>query len=206
MSLIDDATYPSSGSLWDAKAVGLLEHAKHVPAGGDASRIGYEDCPKARLQLEWKRFFPLHRRFTVGVAASGMATLEHRRQNYTAALISAPAFAPTPSTRNYFNPGFRSDNYLAAGVMPIWKPFRNMQLRGDFYVFAPVRNAVRLADGRLGYDGWFRSAEFIGEVAAVYNFPFASLSVYCNYLSSPARNWNFGINFGVYLQAPRFDR
>ena len=90
--------------------------------------------------------------------------------------------------------------------MPIWKPFRNMQLRGDFYVFAPVRNAVRLAGGRLGYDGWFRSAEFIGEVAAVYNFPFASLSVYCNYLSSPARNWNFGINFGVYLQAPRFDR
>ncbi len=206
LNTLDDATYPSSGSLWDAKAVGLLEHAKHVPAGGDASRIGYEDCPKARLQLEWKRFFPLHRRFTVGVAASGMATLEHRRQNYTAALISAPAFAPTPSTRNYFNPGFRSDNYLAAGVMPIWKPFRNMQLRGDFYVFAPVRNAVRLADGRLGYDGWFRSAEFIGEVAAVYNLPFASLSVYCNYLSSPARNWNFGINFGVYLQAPRFDR
>ena len=33
----------------------------------------------------------------------------------------------------------------------------------------------------------FRKAEFIGELAAVYNFPFASLSLYGNYLSYPAR-------------------
>jgi len=48
--------------------------------------------------------------------------------------------------------------------------------------------------------------QFIGEVAAVYNFPFASLSLYVNYLSSPKGNWNFGINFGLYFQAPRLLR
>ena len=138
--------------------------------------------------------------------ANGMATFQKYQQNYTASLISAPAFAPTPSTKGYFNETFRSENYLAAGVMPVWQPFGKMQIRGDFYVYSPIRNSVRLTDGKRGYDGWFRKAEFIGEVAAVYNFSFASLSVYCNYLSYPSRNWNFGINFGVYIKAPRFER
>ena len=48
--------------------------------------------------------------------------------------------------------------------------------------------------------------EFIGEAAVVYNFPFASLSVYGNFLSYPARNWNFGINLGLLFHAPRLFR
>ena len=53
-----------------------------------------------------------------------------------------------------------------------------------------------------GSTGW----NFSGEVAAVYNFPFASLSVYVNYLSYPSNNWNFGINFGLFFQAPKLLR
>lgn len=123
----------------------------------------------------------------------------------SATLIHAPAFAPTPSTKNYFNTAFRADNYLAAGLIPIWNPVQKFQIRGDFYVYSPIRNLV---DEGLTcrYDGWFRKAEFLGEVAAVYNFKFASLSLYCNYLSYPAHNWNFGINFGLLFQAPKFAR
>lgn len=203
---LDDATYPSAGAEFDARAVGILEKGRHIEGGIRASDASFVSYPKLRLQAHWKHFFPLLKRFTLGAAASGMATFQHRHQNYTAELICAPAFEPTPSTRNYFNPAFRSDCFLSAGVMPIWKPFSNMQVRGDFYLFLPVRNPVERQNGAFGYGGWFRKAEFIGEVAAVYRFPFASLSLYCNYLSSPARNWNFGINFGVYLQAPRFER
>ena len=121
-------------------------------------------------------------------------------------MIHAAAFAPTPSTKNYFNVAFRSDNYVAVGAMPVWTPITNAQLRGDFFAFCPVRN---VKEGNLGmtvYDGWFKKPQFIGEVAAVYNFPFASLSLYANYLSSPAHNWNFGINLGLYFQAPRLLR
>lgn len=203
---LDDLMYPSEGRRFSAMLFGALEHSKHIPEGQNSKDIPETTFPKGRFEADWKQFFNIGKKFVIGLAASGAATLQHHRENYTAAMIGAPAFAPTPSTRNYFNEAFRADNYLAAGVMPIFKPFGNMQLRGDFYVFAPVRNAVCLTDGTLGYDGWFRKANFIGEVAAVYNFSFASLSVYCNYLSYPRRNWNFGINFGILLQAPRFER
>ncbi len=203
---LNDITYPSAGTRFNATLYGFLEHNRYLPDNLPKANAKYVAYPKGRLSVEWKQFFQLHKHFTLGVSAEGTATLQHHRENYTASLISAPGFAPTPSTKNYFNEAFHSNNYVAAGLMPIYLPFSNMQLRGDFYVFAPVRNAVTLPDGTLGYRGWMRKAEFIGEVAAVYNFSFASLSVYCNYLSYPRKNWNFGINFGVFLQAPRFER
>ena len=157
-------------------------------------------------ELLWKHYFDLHRHFKFGTMATGLATLAKLYQDYTCTLIHAPAFAPTPSTKNYFNTGFRANSYLAAGIIPIWMPIEHAQLRGDFYVFSPVRNIEMTKDGMAIYDGWFKKPQFIGEVAAVYNFPFASLSLYVNYLTSPKHNWNFGINFGLFFQAPKLLR
>ena len=56
------------------------------------------------------------------------------------------------------------------------------------------------------FGGWFRNVEFMGEIAAVYNLSFASLSIYGNYLTSPAHNWNFGLSFGLYFMAPKLLR
>lgn len=121
--------------------------------------------------------------------------------------MHAPAFAPTPATQNYFNIAFRSDNYAALGVIPMWKPLKNMQVRGDFYAYMPLRNLVD--NGRMkvaAYDGWAHKLEFLGEMAVIYNLPFASISFYANYLSAPARNWNFGISFGLFFKAPQLLR
>lgn len=121
-------------------------------------------------------------------------------------MIHAAAFAPTPSTRNYFNVAFRSDNYAAIGLIPVWTPYSRAQIRGDFYAYCPLRHVAEGKDGMAKFDGWFKKPQFIGEISGVYNFPFASLSIYVNYLSSPSHNWNFGINFGMYFQAPKLLR
>ncbi|MDE5869844.1 MAG: patatin, partial [Muribaculaceae bacterium] len=86
------------------------------------------------------------------------------------------------------------------------RPVNKLQIRGDFYVFSPIRDLQRGENNSAIYKGWFNRAEFIGEMAVVYNFPFASLSLYGNYLSYPARNWNFGINFGLLFHAPKILR
>ncbi|MDE6558345.1 MAG: patatin, partial [Muribaculaceae bacterium] len=123
------------------------------------------------------------------------------------ALVMAPSFAPPPSTANYFNPSYKADNYVAAGLMPVWNPASKFQVRGEFYGFLPLRNiGLDHASGGARHTGWANRPEFIGEIAAVYNFPFASLSLYGNYLSSPSGNWNFGITFGMFVLAPKLTR
>lgn len=200
--------YPMNGRFLNANL--MLEYDKSkFTSRNPGEIIGNPVKSKYRLSVsakgEWKQFFPLHDNFILGAAGEGMVTIEKLYQNYIATLIHLPAFAPTPSTRNYFNPMFRSGNYVACGVLPIWSPLQKFQLRGDFYFYMPVRDIEATQNG-CEYSGWFRRTEFIGEVAAVYNFKFASLSLYCNYLSYPARNWNFGINLGLLFQAPRFVR
>lgn len=196
--------YPTFGE--DLHAYALYYYDKSTFTDGiTGAKDPLTGRSRARIELSYRSFYPLHRHFSLGWMANGVATFGPLYQNYTATLINAPSFAPTPATKNYFNIGFLADNYLAAGIVPIWKPIGNLQLRGDFYIFAPVRELSHNGNQAV-YKGWMRRAEFIGEIAAVYNFSFATLSIYGNYLTYPARNFNFGISFGLYFQAPRFLR
>lgn len=198
--------YPMSGRFLNVNMQGSLLESKFTAKNeNDLPSTPYKGHFAWSLKGEWKHFFPIHKNFIVGGMAEGLVTLSPLYENYMATLMHAPAFAPTPSTKNYFNTAFRSDNYLACGLIPIWSPMQRFQIRGDFYLYSPMRN-LKPDKATCVYDGWFRKAEFIGEMAAVYNFKFASLSLYCNYLTYPARNWNFGINLGLLFQAPRFMR
>ena len=200
--------YPMTGRFLNANVLGLWEKNKFTAQ--KPGEVLYSEQSKGRfavsLKGEWKQYFPLHNKLIIGGMAQGLFTARKLVQNYISTLIHSASFAPTPSTKNYFNPAFRSDNYLACGIMPIWNILQKFQIRGDFYLYSPIRNLRADDGGTCRYDGWFEKAEFIGEVAAVYNFKFASLSLYCNYLTYPARNWNFGLNLGLLFQAPKFTR
>jgi NTE family protein len=206
LNTLNDQLYPSEGKEWKLNLLLSHETSKFISGTPTEASIPWKGHLRGSAELLWRHYFGLHRNFKLGAMVNGLATLQKLYQNYTAAMIHSYAFAPTPSTRNYFNVAFRSDNYGAIGLMPVWSPVSRAQLRGDFFFYCPIRGVKEGSDGTAHYNGWFRKPQFIGEVAAVYNFPFASLSLYANYLSSPSRNWNFGINFGLYFQAPRLLR
>ncbi len=197
--------YPSSGRMFSAGLTVTRDDTRHTSGeSGLTQKLGTHWL--GAVKFDWKRFFKLHENFNIGGALSGMGTITPLYEDYTSTLVHAHGFAPTPSTKNYFNPAFRNNNFVAFGAMPIWLPWSKFQLRGDFYGYLPIRCVERGADDMARYGSWFGGMQFIGEVAAVYNFPFAALSIYGNYLSSPARNWNFGINFGLYFEAPKLRR
>lgn len=205
LNTLNNPMYPSQGKEWNLNL--LLSHQESQLRIYEAEKLNkWNHHFEGSIELLWKHYFGLHKNFALGGMATGMASIRKLYQDYTSTLAHFPAFAPTPSTMNYFNPAFRSSNYLAAGLIPIWMPFSRAQIRGDFYAFSPIRHISANNSGIAVYDGWFRKVQFIGEIAAVYNLPFASLSLYVNYLSSPKNNWNMGINFGLYFKAPKILR
>lgn len=202
---LNNLMYPSQGKLLDCNIT--LAHEKSKFKNHETGQVTYyHPHLNGSAEILWKQFFNLHKNFKFGGMANGILTLAKLYQDYTCTMMHSPAFAPTPSTKNYFNPGFRAPSYIAAGIIPIWTPFSRAQLRGDFYTFIPGRNVIADSNGMAKYEGWFKKPQFLGEVAAVYNFPFASFSVYVNYLTSPRNSWNFGINFGLFFQAPKLLR
>ena len=70
----------------------------------------------------------------------------------------------------------------------------------------PLRKILETDLGTPEYGRWLSHPEFYGEADITYRLPFATLSAYVNYASFPARNWNVGLSFGIYLHAPDFMR
>lgn len=203
---LDNNSYPTAGHYYDLTAIGVTGTYHYTPY--------HEDIPSQRTKPLWgqvefvaKDFFPIGKRFSLGTSLDVMVSSRKLVSNYNAAIVNAPAFLPTPSSYNAFNPAFRANSFVAAGLVPVWSPRESLQLRGDFHCFLPYKKIIEAPDGYSSrYGHVFSNPQFFGELAVVYNFPFASLSFYGNYQSYPARNWNCGLSFGLFFLAPRFLR
>ena len=200
---LDNNAYPTSGAYYKTSAVGVLGNYEYKTSDTIAMRDG--NAKWAQIELIAKNYFSFNRKFSLGTEVDIYASTKKLLSNYNATIVNAAAFNPTPSSYNAFNPAFRANSYVAAGVVPIWKINENLQARGTFHCFLPFRKILEnQTDFSPYYGDWFSNPEFFGEMALVYNFPFASLSLYGNYMSYPERNWNFGASFGVFILAPKF--
>lgn len=203
---LDNNSYPVAGHFYDVTAIGVAgkynftPYHSNIPAQSDRQLWG-------QVSVTAKNFFTIAKRFSVGAAVEALASTRQLVDNYNAAIVNAPAFNPTPSSYNAFNPAFRANSYVATGLIPVWSLRDRLQLRGDFHCFIPYKKIKTAADGcGARYGNPFSNPAFFGEMALIYNFPFAALSVYGNYQSYPARNWNCGVSFGLFFLAPNFLR
>lgn len=201
---LDNTVYPSAGLQMLANVDLSYQWSRFHSSLGYLNGTDWKKSPVASIDLLWKQFFGIGRHFAIGATVNLYGTLQKINQNYTNTLIHGKAFAPTPSTQNYFNLAFRSDNFAAIGLIPVWKPASRLQVRGDFYGYAKIRKLIDTGfETNAYYHGWLERPQFFGELSVIYRLPFANISVYGNYLSSPKKNWNFGISFGLLFRAPK---
>lgn len=131
----------------------------------------------------------------------GEFTYNNKRNldNYTSSIIQAPAFTPTPHSMSAFNEAYRSNQYVAFGVLPIWNLKPNLYLRNEFYGFFPWSGLERLTNQDATVVHSMKNIQYLAESALVYSLPFTTISAFVNNYSYPKGNWNFGINIGFLL-------
>lgn len=205
-STLDAVNFPTAGWKVVTSVGGVTGKSRYFPYSTSTAEV---DRNESWLQFDFKgsRYLNFGRHWALGF--EGQAVVSNRKllDNYYAAIVSAPVYAPTPSSDNSFNPEFRANSFLAAGLTPVYKLNDNFSLRITGHVFAPMRRILEVPDGSRSarYGRWFNSTRFFGEFDAVYTLPFASICAYCNYASAAAgHKFNFGVSFGLYLPAPSF--
>lgn len=210
-SYLDNILYPTDGSFAKVRFSGVIGNVDYDPFASTlpgASSLGDRDRMMSWLTLEAEgsKYWHLRRHFSLGLSGHAIASTRKLLNGYTASLVMAPAFTPTASSFNAYNPAFRANSWVAGGVNPVWHPTSNLQLRGTFNCFVPARKIIRDADNPYlpRYGRWFDSPQFYGEIQAVLTTPFAALTAYVNYQSYPGCNWNAGISLGLFHLAPSF--
>lgn len=201
---LDSYMYPTAGT--DCSVLGLLAYGKERFRPYDTTLQSNSTQTLSWLQLEGNihTYLPISNKFVLGLRGKAVVSSKGLLSNYTSTIAQAPAFTPTPHSQTIFNPAFRSTQYLAAGVIPIWKIMNNLQFRNEFYLFAPFRQIYEGANYEPYYGRAFSKYHFMGESSVVLNLSFVSIALYANYYDYPARNWNFGINIGLLVFSPKF--
>lgn len=175
-------------------------------AGGNSESSDKQRHSWLVMHANASKYFNPNKYFSIGILGDLLLSTKNFNSTYTATIVQAPSFAPTPHSKTVFNEAFRANQYVAVGIIPIWHIIKNLQLRGDFYCFTPMFKIEQspIDINKAVYGKFMRNPEFIGEISVAYNLPFASLSVFTNYYSYPKKNWNFGITFGILMYNPKF--
>lgn len=202
---LDNNQFPSAGHRYKLLFSAYAGQYNYLPGGGmEADRVANHGYRWLQADINVAKYFNIHKHFALGVEVNGLISTRKLLPTYNASIVSAPGFNPTPSSYNSFNASFHAMSYATAGLVPVVKIAENLQARGAFHVFLPAQAIEPMAGTSMAEKGrWFRNPHFFGELSAVYNFPFASLTAYLNYTDSPS-NWNGGLSFGLFFLAPRF--
>jgi len=203
----------------DAKQYPLVGRRHHVfiqyMFGGEqfyeATSDGFSSQP--REPLSWlqidaymNNMHYVSDHFNIGYTLQGVYSTRRQLHNYTASVLQAPAYTPTPHSMLVFNEAFRANQFAAAGAIPVWKLNSTFHFRGDLHGFLPLWPIVE-ADALTGTEEkgrLFSRAAYLAELSFVVRLPFMNISFFANHYSHPAKNWNVGLNIGYLLFAPKF--
>ncbi|GHU56878.1 patatin [Bacteroidia bacterium] len=210
---LDYNQYPTSGKKQKFRALYAIGSDNFMPSlGSSQERINDKTDNWLKIDGLWNKYFVLHKNFNMGVLGEFVLSSRKLLNNYTATILQAPAFSPTPHSTIVFNEAFHANQYVAGGASPVFKLSKMAHLRADLFCFAPLKEikkeTIQLENpnqylDKPYYGKLFRSFEYMGEVALVLQLPFASISLYANGYSYPKNNFNFGINIGYLIFNPR---
>lgn len=205
--------FPTAGKkqfLIAQYVTGIEEYSPSPTSNPDGKEYGKTTHSWLQMKGVWEQYKSFTPRLSLGITGEFVISSKNLMNNYTASVLQAPAFTPTPHSQIIFNEAFRANQYVAAGITPIWKFSKLLHLRLGLYGFAPlyeIKKEEYITDNSymaLPYYGKFlKSFQYMGEAALVLHLPFASISLYTNGYSYPSKNFNFGLNIGYLIFNPK---
>lgn len=197
--------YPVSGrrNYLTSQFISGDENFQYPDSVGQVSKV---DKHLSWIQLSggFENYHEIKENFILGTKGEAVFNNKRALDNYTASILQAPAFTPTLHSKAIFNEAYRSNQYAAFGVIPIYKLENSLWLRTELYGFLPLSTMKRGSDQNVVISHSFSNAQYIAEASLVYELPFTTLSLFINNYSYPKGDWNIGINLGYLIFRKKF--
>ena len=204
-STLNARQYATKGYFEKVVAQVFSGKEKFVPGNPTETSVAAKDR-QSWLQISYMKYayHTMSPKFTLGWMAEMLYSSKNFSENYTATMLQAADFSPTPHSKLMYNEAFRANQFLAAGVKPIFVFNDMFQLRSEFYGFMPIFPIKKNALNKAYYGKAFSRFEYMGEISIICQLPFGAISAYVNHYSSPKKEWNVGLTLGWQLFNYRF--
>ena len=204
-STLNARQYATKGYFEKLVAQVFSGKEKFVPGNPTETSVTTKER-QSWLQISYMKYayHTMSPKFTLGWMAEMLYSSKNFSENYTATMLQAADFSPTPHSKLMYNEAFRANQFLAAGIKPIFVFNDMFQFRSEFYGFVPIFPIKKNALNKAYYGKAFSRFEYIGEISVICQLPFGAISAYVNHYSSPRREWNVGLTLGWQLFNYRF--
>lgn len=205
-STFNTRQYATKGYFEKLVAQIFAGEEKYIPGNPSPTEKRSVKEDQSWLQISYMKevYHSMSPKFTLGWLAEALYSSKNFSENYTATMMQAGEFTPTPHSKLIYNQAFRANQYMAAGIKPIFVLNDMFQFRTEFYGFMPIFPIERNALNKAYYGKTFSNFEYMGEVSIICHLPFGAISAYVNHYSSPKKEWNVGLTIGWQLFNYRF--
>ncbi|MDR0334119.1 MAG: patatin-like phospholipase family protein [Dysgonamonadaceae bacterium] len=201
----DKVMYPTKGHYSMISLKGFYGRESFQSSVSSVDNISGKKDLWWQLSGRYEQYHAVAQHFILGTHAEFVLSTRDFSHNYTATIIQAPAFKPTPHSNTVFNEAYSANRFAAVGVKPILQLSNSLSLRNETYLFLPYQSIQRQTDGMAFYSDPFTSYQYMSELSLVLDIlKVASISIFTNYYSTAASQWNFGINIGCLLFNKKF--
>ena len=204
-STLNARQYATKGYFEKLVAQVFSGKERFIPGNPTETSVTTKDR-QSWLQISYMKYayHTMSPKFTLGWMAEMLYSSKNFSENYTATMLQAADFSPTPHSKLMYNEAFRANRFLAAGVKPIFVLNDMFQFRSEFYGFMPIFPIKKNALNKAYYGKAFSRFEYLGEISVICQLPFGAISAYVNHYSSPKKEWNVGLTLGWQLFNYRF--
>ena len=204
-STLNARQYATKGYFEKLVAQVFSGKERFIPGNPTETSVTTKDR-QSWLQISYMKYayHTMSPKFTLGWMAEMLYSSKNFSENYTATMLQAADFSPTPHSKLMYNEAFRANQFLAAGVKPIFVLNDMFQFRSEFYGFMPIFPIKKNALNKAYYGKAFSRFEYVGEISVICQLPFGAISAYVNHYSSPKKEWNVGLTLGWQLFNYRF--
>ena len=204
-STLNARQYATKGYFEKLVAQVFSGKEKFVPGNPTETSVTTKER-QSWLQISYMKYayHTMSPKFTLGWMAEMLYSSKNFSENYTATMLQAADFSPTPHSKLMYNEAFRANQFLAAGIKPIFVFNDMFQFRSEFYGFVPIFPIKKNALNKAYYGKAFSRFEYIGEISVICQLPFGAISAYVNHYSSPKKEWTVGLTLGWQLFNYRF--
>ena len=204
-STLNARQYATKGYFEKLVAQVFTGKEKFIPGNPTETSFTTKDR-QSWLQISYMKYayHTMTPKFTLGWMAEMLYSSKNFSENYAATMLQAADFSPTPHSKIMYNEAFRANQFLAAGIKPVFVFNDMFQVRSELYGFMPIFPIKKNALNKAYYGKAFSRFEYLGEISVICQLPFGAISAYVNHYSSPKKEWNVGLTLGWQLFNYRF--
>jgi len=165
-----------------------------------------EEVQNQRLKFAWFSakfknigYIQMGNSFSLGYYIQAEATFKPLLSNYFSTILEATSFQPNLVTKSLFMEHYRANQFIALGLMPVYKFRQQVHAKLEAYAFVPVQEILRDQNNQAYLGNYFKSAQTMFNASLNVVTVAGPISFHLGYITNEENPWQIHLSFGYLL-------